>query len=276
MKCQYFNVANTNIHVDTFFELESIPGGESHKDLILPDCTPGLMFIEKGDLCRSGESGDSLLKKDTVYLFGQKTKAVEYHFSPPDLKAFGVKLKPSSIYQLFGIEANEITDSVIDIKDIIGPTDKHLELFYANTSTHVHKAQLILSCMRASPSNTEVPLLKSLLTDIHHSEGEIAIQTLASKHNVGYKKIERLFKRHVGLTPKLYTRIVRYYQCVLAGLQTKNKRLTDMAYQGGFYDQMHFIKETKRLTGKTPSDLFKAQHSSFEPRHIAYLGQRGY
>lgn len=276
MRYNYFKIGNNNSHIDTFFEMESTAGSKCHKDLILPDCTPGLMFIQRGDLSRNAEGGNSFLKTEAVYLFGQKTKAVEYEFQPTGLRAFGLKLKPSSIFTLFGIEASEITDTVIDVKEIIGPTDQHLELFYATAPTLAHKVKLILSCLKTNQPNRDLPLLEALLANIHHSKGEIAIQTLANKHNVGYKKMERLFKRHVGLTPKIYARIVRYYQCAVNGLRAENKRLTDIAYQGGFYDQMHFIKETKRLTGKIPSDLFKSQHPSLEPRHIAYLSQRGY
>lgn len=276
MQYKYFSIANTNRYIDTFFEIDSITGGKGQRDLILPDCTPGLMFIVKGDLCRNGESDKTFLKTEAVYLFGQKTKAVEYQFHPSGVKAFGAKLKPSSIFTLFGIQASEITDTVIELNEIIGPTDKHLDRFFTERENPHKKIQLILSCLRMNHPNTDTQLLEALLTDIHHSKGELSIQTLAKKYQIGYKKMERLFKRHVGLTPKLYSRIVRFYHCVGSGLASKERRLTDMAYQGGFFDQMHFIKESKRLTGKTPSDLFKSPHSLLEKNHISYLIQRGY
>ena len=35
------------------------------------------------------------------------------------------------------------------------------------------------------------------------------------------------------------------------------KSWTDITYEGGYYDQAHFIKETKTLSSKTPDELFK-------------------
>lgn len=276
MQYQYIDIAGKNPYTDTFFTITPDDHPRAPFDLILPDCTPGLMFIESGDIRRNNGPENSLLVPGTIYLFGQKTKAVEYHFAPTNLRAFGVKLKPSSVFSLFGINANEMTDQLVQLDELVGPMDKQLECFYADSTSPKCQLELILSCLKPHANIANAPLLEALLSEIHQTKGEITIYSLAKKHGIGYKKMERLFRRHVGLTPKCYARIVRFYLCILNGLKYRQPRLTDIGYQSGFFDQTHFIKESKKMTGRTPSKLFGAHQPSLEEQQISYLESRGY
>jgi AraC-like DNA-binding protein len=58
----------------------------------------------------------------------------------------------------------------------------------------------------------------------------------------------------VGINPKQYHRIVRFNN-LLPNIHRKKNicHWTDLAYQFGYYDQVHFIKDFKTFYGKTPS-----------------------
>ncbi|HEY5825191.1 MAG TPA: AraC family transcriptional regulator, partial [Cyclobacteriaceae bacterium] len=53
-------------------------------------------------------------------------------------------------------------------------------------------------------------------------------------------------------TPKLYGKINRF-QHSLGLINQKDTSLTDIAYEAGYFDQSHFIREFKSFTGVTPS-----------------------
>lgn len=277
MSYRYTHPGLRNTQVDACFEIEDfMTGGLREKDLIIPDCTPGLMFVEKGQFIRHDGDDQQSIEEGNVYIFGQKTRSVEYHFDGKPFRAFGFKLKPIALFPLFGLSACEITDQVLSLDQI--EANGHLYADILNNSILSKEAKMdeilrILTTSRELPGNK---LLEELLTDIHQTKGEAPISDLLDKYDIGYKRSERLFKQYVGLTPKIYARIIRFNHSIRQGMVGNRSHLTDIAYQSGFFDQTHFIKETKRFTGRTPSELFLKKKMSVEPEHLQYLLQRHY
>ncbi len=70
---------------------------------------------------------------------------------------------------------------------------------------------------------------------------------------------ERIFQAHIGISPKQYLKIVRFQNAIFIKQNSKAITLTDLAYEAGYYDQSHFIKEIKDLAGKTPKKLFESE-----------------
>ncbi len=85
---------------------------------------------------------------------------------------------------------------------------------------------------------------------------ESTVTDLAAIACLGKKQFERLFRSHVGINPKEYSRIVRF-QKALAMMQSGESVLSQVAYASGYSDQSHFIKEFRRFSGQTPATLLK-------------------
>jgi len=63
----------------------------------------------------------------------------------------------------------------------------------------------------------------------------------------------------MGLTPAELLKIKRFNDAVLAMYSCRHTSLTGIAYECGYYDQSHFIREFKQLTNFTPRDFLKEQ-----------------
>jgi len=79
------------------------------------------------------------------------------------------------------------------------------------------------------------------------------IKTLASRYDVTPRYLQKLFLQYTGVTPKLYHKINRF-QTSLKRIAKRDASLTSIAYDCGYFDQSHFIREFKSFTGITPSD----------------------
>lgn len=75
----------------------------------------------------------------------------------------------------------------------------------------------------------------------------------SSTYLTAAKQISRLFFRHVGTSPKMFSRIVRA-NYALRLLQNQPQRSADVAAQAGFFDQPHFIHDFKMICGLTPQE----------------------
>jgi AraC-like DNA-binding protein len=93
----------------------------------------------------------------------------------------------------------------------------------------------------------------STIKDIELTGGNITLDALCSKSKLSSKQLERLFIIHVGLTPKKFTRIVRFFHI---HRKLSHEGIANLCYkvlQHGYYDQAHFNREYKLLTGLTPT-----------------------
>ena len=78
--------------------------------------------------------------------------------------------------------------------------------------------------------------------------------------NLSERTLERLIKEYVGMTPKVYSRIVRFQSSLDLLRQADFKSLTELTYQSEYFDQSHFIREFKEFTGTSPrSFLFNTE-----------------
>lgn len=72
------------------------------------------------------------------------------------------------------------------------------------------------------------------------------------------KHLIDLFKRYVGITPKVYQRILRFNSVFTKIRENGSVDWAEVANQCGFADQSHFIREFRRFSGFNPSEFLRS------------------
>ncbi len=93
---------------------------------------------------------------------------------------------------------------------------------------------------------------------INQSKGQINASELPRKLLLTNKSLERKFSALLGKTPKQFIRIVRFEGAILnlsKPGKPGDKYLTQMTYENGYFDQAHFAKDFKSLSGYTPKEF---------------------
>lgn len=231
------------------------------EELIIPDGTPGLMFVQQARFTRYCPAENSGRRRVSgSYLFGQKTRSVHYVFDTPGLDCFGVKFQPHGLNAFVSLPAGELTDSLLDASLLLGKDFVTLEDRLLSTPRLPEKAALldtyfIQQC--ASGIESDHQLVQNILAWIHRQRGQVVISDLLTVFHLNYKRLERLFHQFVGVPPKTYCCITRFHSTLLGSGSRHRDNLTQLAYASGYYDQMHFIKEIRRFTHRTPKEFFR-------------------
>ncbi|WP_436516992.1 helix-turn-helix domain-containing protein [Ekhidna sp. To15] len=82
------------------------------------------------------------------------------------------------------------------------------------------------------------------------------VPDLASYMCVSRKTLERQIKNHLGLFPKELSNILRFSNTTNYHLTQQGQLFFTDSIKFGYYDQSHFIKECKKVTGYTPTEFF--------------------
>ena len=100
-------------------------------------------------------------------------------------------------------------------------------------------------------------LIGSAVELIKQYAGNVRITVLTEKLHISQSQLEKRFRRIVGTSPKKFASIVRlkYVMCHAP----KEASMTHLGLEAGFFDQTHFIKGFKSLTGTTPHRFFKSK-----------------
>jgi AraC-like DNA-binding protein len=84
----------------------------------------------------------------------------------------------------------------------------------------------------------------------------------------GYTRryLDVLFKQHVGLTPKVLAGIFRFQMFYQKWAQGQSYDVLKERLYDHYYDQAHFSKEFKRMTGHSPRELMNDVPNDFGRR----------
>lgn len=125
--------------------------------------------------------------------------------------------------------------------------------------------QYLFDCF--DPLDGEQKMIDFTLRRLMNWREPAVVQTIAAEVGYSHKQFIHLFKKHVGLTPKLFQRVTRFNQALQQMHTAEEPNWFDVSYRYGYYDQAHFINEFKRFSTITPESylLQREQYPNFVP-----------
>jgi len=90
--------------------------------------------------------------------------------------------------------------------------------------------------------------------------GNVNLDWLTSQACMSVKTLERHFSEKIGLTPKYFSRIIRFKNAFqLLESNTKQPDVIKIVEACGYTDQSHLIKEFRHFTNRTPKFYYASQ-----------------
>ncbi|MBX7150901.1 helix-turn-helix domain-containing protein [bacterium] len=249
--------------MECFWELrDDTYNGHVQPERILPDGCFELV-LNFGESFKRYHSDGSVEVQPPALVVGQMTQHVMIQ-PTGRIDLLGIRFHPGGAFPFFKFPQSEITDRIFNIEDLIPFSDFFSEL-YDQSSTLCRKKiiETWLSTSLRSNKN-DFQLTQWATQAILARNGVINLKNFLQTLGISERQMERLFKNQVGLSPKMFARIIRF-QSIFRALESESATdWSPLAFECGYYDQSHFLKDFKSFAGELPSSYFAKAYKMSE------------
>ena len=167
-------------------------------------------------------------------------------------KIFAVRFKPLATELLENINLKALLNSFTLVQNTVLNLDTLSFDSFAKFSRHIERHFE----NQIEQSRTICPRKISLFQQIFKKE-TFKVQELSEKSFWTSRQINRYFNSEYGISLKTYLNIVR------CNSTYKNIVRKEPYHQNEYFDQAHYIKETKKYTGVAPKELNRNKNDRF-------------
>lgn len=182
---------------------------------------------------------------------------------------FAIVFKPQGFYDLFKIKCTDFAKYAINGESIFKMDMYHLwEILRPHWNVQDMK-QIVEKHLTpyAERADGGFHLINHIVQYMDKKDGMIPVSQLYNKFNTTPRSLERHFKEEIGLSPKEILQVFRINKAISMLMENPDCDLTHIGYMSGFYDQSHFIREIRRITGVLPGELQSKKSVEGVPIH---------
>lgn len=180
----------------------------------------------------------------------------------------GASLAPGAAARLFGVPASALSERHTPLELLWGREEvqRISERLHAARSAEARMRLLEAALLeRALRGHAALhPVVRGALGVLEHAP-DAPIGDLVARSGYSHRAFTALFRDAVGLTPKVFGRVLRF-QRACAALLAPASRAAEVAASLGFSDQPHLVRELRSFAGLSPGAYRSARPA--HPNHV--------
>ncbi|RXK14069.1 AraC family transcriptional regulator [Halarcobacter mediterraneus] len=247
--------------VKFYWTLEVPFDSKNKKQKILPDGCIEMTF-NFGDKIKRYTSKEDFILHPNAMVMGQRTKS--YYILPiGDVDTFAICFYPLGFANFIQTLLKDLVDKETPISQLFEKTQaEELEQHMAHAKDTQERINIIETFLlkKLNLKNTINNIVKSTVDTLLKTNGKTPINVILKDNISKRRQIERYFRKQIGISPKQLSKAIRLQATLQLLFNKKSETLTDIAYESEYFDQSHFVKDFKELTGITPKDLLNNEH----------------
>lgn len=244
----YYKGYNPEHSIDRF-----LPDGYTH---VVFELTENANYIYDNDTLQEKQ----LCRK--VWFSGIREEYITIP-SGKDSEMFIIYFQKGKAYPFTNVPMYELTDHVVDGEVILTHDVLRMREALQECTTIQEKFKYAEQYLVKTFSKKfiENPFVDFSVNMILQNPHQISINRLTEKVGYSQKHLIKIFKEHVGVTPKAFMRINRFQRAIREIETNRFGNWNTIAHESGYYDQAHFINDFKAFSGFTPNQYLKMQRN---------------
>ncbi len=224
-----------------------LPDGFAYPSQVLPHPTCNLT-VERG--VRRPEAPPA-----AVLVTGPVTRRFDVEITGRGW-VWGVRFRPGGLAALAGLDAARLTERTVAASEVL-PVEAVVVLDALDDTGAPPEAdrtrvEAALRPLVGEP-DPDHQLVLDVVGDMLADRTLVRVAQVTARHGLSARRLQRLFARYLGVSPKWVLARYRMHDVVAALDAGHEGSLADLAAEHGWYDQAHFTRDFRALVGVTPA-----------------------
>ena len=186
---------------------------------------------------------------------GQLTRAITLE-ATGRIDIWGIRLHTWCASMFTNIPALELRDRDVPLGDIDRALDDSLAAVGdAKTDDVAERSLIDVLLKRAARTAPPAPAVPRLVSFAARGSETANVRAISRDAGVSTRRLQTVFRDHVGLTPKQLLRVTRFQRALRIAREEPKLSWGRVAHLAGFYDHAHLIHDSNDIAGCTPSEL---------------------
>ena len=222
-----------------------------------------LVFYIRGSITAFDTATGKVNNFARIAINGSQVSNFNFNLSSEFLM-LSVNFQPGAMSKFLQSPLTEFTDERIDAETVLNPAISTLYQQMLNARTNENIIQITEQYLwkKIQTIKTDFQPIDKVSRLMVQNPVGYSVEKLADYACLSISQFERRFIQQMGIAPKLYNRINRFYSAYLLKGKRPNLDWLSIAVHTGYNDYQHLVKDFKQFSGTTPNCLLAAENKA--------------
>lgn len=230
-----------------------------------PKPEQGITFFPKGFVSIEDQCNGRMIQAPKVSIFGQQVSRYNFHLTQEYLM-LRVHFHPGMLYRLLGIPLFEFTDQYSDAATVINREVEDVNERLAGCNSYAQMLQTLETYLisKTKKIKKDSYLIDKVAALMYAEPSKFSLDYLANQACLSPRQFNRKFTERIGVGPKLYSRIIRFYRAYQFKEMHPEADWLTIAVLFDYTDYQHLVKDFKEFAGVRPAIWLNEDNQSPE------------
>lgn len=227
-----------------------------------------LVFYLKGFVTAIDLATKATSKFPKIAVNGSQLSRFDFHISD-HFRLLSVQFQPGILSKFLRLPLTDFTDRRIDAEAVLSAEICQVYKEMSDIEDYEKIIGIIETYLWKRINHLQINFhpIDTVARMMSENPVGMSLEKMAGIACLSISQFERRFIQQIGISPKLFLRINRFYNAHQLKEQYPNKDWLSIALHTGYYDYQHLVKDFKQFSYSTPQSLLLAQANAPE-KHL--------
>jgi AraC-like DNA-binding protein len=214
----------------------------------------GITFYPRGFLTAHNPTDNTFTRRPQTVIFGQQVSRINLQLCQSEFMLFDVSFQPGVLSKFIRLPLGEFVDQNIEAEAVLSSEIHQLNERLANATHYNQLTQIVETYLwqRIQRLRIDLSPMEKASRLVLAKAVPVSLDRWAADSCLSISAFERRFRHQMGVSPKLFARIIRFEKAVKLHEINPDLDWLSVAIQSRYTDYQHLAKDFKQFSGDTP------------------------